>query len=206
MPNPPATVTTTWSEVSGPGTVTFGNANAKATTATFSVAGSYTLRLTASDSLLSASDDVVVSVNPPPNLGIGLTPAGGLSAEGPAGGPFAPASLVYTLTNLGSNATVAYQVAPSTPTSWLTITNGTGQIALGQTAQVTVAINPTAAATLANGGYDAILQLTNLTDGVGNAARSMHLQVGVPVKSSRRPSKEVWGASRSAPRRRTCGT
>ena len=181
LPNPPATVTTTWSAVSGPGTVTFANASAKATTATFTVAGSYTLRLTASDSLLSASDDVVVSVNPPPNLGIGLTPAGGLSAEGPAGGPFAPASLVYTLTNLGSNATVAYQVAPSTPTSWLTITNGTGQIALGQTAQVTVAINPTAAATLANGGYGAILQLTNLTDGVGNTTRPMHLQVGVPV-------------------------
>ncbi len=180
LPNPPATVTTTWSMVSGPGTVTFANASAKATTATFSVAGSYTLRLTASDSLLSASDDVVVSVNPPPNLGIGLTPAGGLSAEGPAGGPFAPASLVYTLTNLGSNATVAYQVAPSTPTSWLTITNGTGQLALGQTAQVTVAINA-AAATLANGGYDAILQFTNLTDGVGNTTRPAHLQVGVPV-------------------------
>ena len=181
LPNPPATVTTLWSVVSGPGTVGFANASARVTTATFSVAGSYTLRLTASDSLLSASDDVVVSVNPPPNLGIGVTPAGGLSAEGPAGGPFAPASLVYTLTNLGSNATVAYQVAPSTPTSWLTITNGTGQLALGQTAQVTVAINPTAAATLANGGYDAILQFTNLTDGVGNSTRPAHLQVGVPV-------------------------
>ena len=181
LPNPPATVTTLWSVVSGPGTVTFGNASAKATTATFSASGSYTLRLTASDSLLSASDDVVVSVNPPPNLGIGLTPTGGLSAEGPAGGPFAPASLVYTLTNLGSNATVAYQVAPSTPTSWLTITNGTGQLALGQTAQITVTINPTAAATLANGGYDAVLQFTNLTDGVGNTTRPAHLQVGVPV-------------------------
>ena len=63
LPNPPATVTTTWSKVSGPGTVTFGNASAKVTTATFSVSGSYTLRLTASDSALSASDDIVVTVN-----------------------------------------------------------------------------------------------------------------------------------------------
>ena len=47
LPTPPGTVTTTWSRVSGPGTVTFGNANALTTTATFSMAGSYTLRLTA---------------------------------------------------------------------------------------------------------------------------------------------------------------
>jgi hypothetical protein len=64
LPNPPAAVTTTWSKVNGPGTVTFGNASALNTTATFSVAGTYTLRLTASDSALSASDDVVVTVNP----------------------------------------------------------------------------------------------------------------------------------------------
>ena len=35
-PTPPAAVTTTWSQVSGPGTVTFGNANAVDTSASFS--------------------------------------------------------------------------------------------------------------------------------------------------------------------------
>ena len=45
------------------GTVTFGNASARATTATFSLAGSYTLRLTASDSALSTLDDIVITVN-----------------------------------------------------------------------------------------------------------------------------------------------
>jgi serine protease len=63
LPNPPATVTTTWSKVSGPGTVTFGNPSAVDTTASFSVAGVYTLRLTANDSALSTSDDVVITVN-----------------------------------------------------------------------------------------------------------------------------------------------
>ena len=63
LPNPPGAVTTTWSKVSGPGTVTFGNANAVDTTASFSVAGSYVLRLTASDSALQASDDISVTVN-----------------------------------------------------------------------------------------------------------------------------------------------
>jgi Bacterial Ig-like domain len=63
----PATLTTTWSKVSGPGTVTFGNANAKITTAAFSVDGAYTLRLTASDGAFSPSDDIIVTVNPANN-------------------------------------------------------------------------------------------------------------------------------------------
>ncbi|MGY1810948.1 PKD domain-containing protein [Blastococcus sp. SYSU D00669] len=62
LPNPPGTTTATWSKVSGPGTVTFGNAGAPSTTATFSAGGSYVLRLTANDSLLQASDDVSVVV------------------------------------------------------------------------------------------------------------------------------------------------
>jgi hypothetical protein len=64
LPNPPGALTTTWSEVSGPGTVTFGNASALVTTASFSAAGTYTLRLTASDSALSSYDDIVVTVQP----------------------------------------------------------------------------------------------------------------------------------------------
>src|SRR6185369_2239618 len=59
-----STLTITWSKVSGPGNVTFSNANAASTTATFSQAGNYTLRLTASDTDLTASDDVAVTVIP----------------------------------------------------------------------------------------------------------------------------------------------
>jgi hypothetical protein len=63
LPSPPASVTTTWSKVSGPGTVTFGDANAVDTTATFSASGTYVLRLTANDGALSSSDDVTVTAN-----------------------------------------------------------------------------------------------------------------------------------------------
>ena len=63
LPNPPATLTTTWSKVNGAGTVNFANVNALNTTATFSAAGVYTLRLTASDGTLAASDDIIVTVN-----------------------------------------------------------------------------------------------------------------------------------------------
>jgi uncharacterized protein YjiK len=68
LPNPPGTVTSAWSKVSGPGTVTFGNANAVDTTAAFSEAGTYVLRLTADDSALSASDEVTVTVQAPASV------------------------------------------------------------------------------------------------------------------------------------------
>src|SRR3989441_3414351 len=64
QPNPPGTLTTTWSQVSGPGTVSFSNASALNSTAPFSASGAYVLRLTVSDGALAASDDVAVTVNP----------------------------------------------------------------------------------------------------------------------------------------------
>jgi hypothetical protein len=62
LPNPPGTVTTSWSKVSGLGTVTFANPNAVDTTASFSSPGTYVLRLSASDGALSASDDITINV------------------------------------------------------------------------------------------------------------------------------------------------
>ncbi len=59
-----ATVTSTWTKVSGPGTVTFADPSKPATTAAFSAAGSYTLRLTADDTALTSSDEIVITVNP----------------------------------------------------------------------------------------------------------------------------------------------
>ena len=51
-------LTILWTKVSGPGAVTFANAAAPTTTATFSVDGSYVLQLTGSDGALSGSDIV----------------------------------------------------------------------------------------------------------------------------------------------------
>jgi hypothetical protein len=59
------TLTTTWSEVRGPGTVTFGNVNAQSTTASFSAAGTYVLQLSASDGVLTSTSSVTITVNPP---------------------------------------------------------------------------------------------------------------------------------------------
>jgi hypothetical protein len=63
---PNGTITTSWSKVSGPGNVTFANASSKTTTATFSAAGAYVLRLSASDGALTGSDDIGITLNVPP--------------------------------------------------------------------------------------------------------------------------------------------
>ena len=65
----PGTLTSAWTRVSGPGNVSFANASAIDTTASFTTAGTYVLRLTANDGALSAGDDVTVTVNPPPSSG-----------------------------------------------------------------------------------------------------------------------------------------
>jgi hypothetical protein len=55
-------LTHTWTKVSGPGAVTFGNAAILDTTATFSAAGTYVLRLTANDGNRTAQKDVIVKL------------------------------------------------------------------------------------------------------------------------------------------------
>ena len=62
LPNPPSAVTTTWNQVSGPGTVTFGNANSPNSTATFDTAGVYSLRLVANDGQSQVASDMSVTV------------------------------------------------------------------------------------------------------------------------------------------------
>ena len=64
-------LTTLWTKVSGPGTVTFGAAAALSTSATFSVLGVYVLRLTANDGEMSTSDTLTITIDSnPPNKAI----------------------------------------------------------------------------------------------------------------------------------------
>ena len=120
LPNPPATVTVTWSKSSGPGTVTFANPAAKATTATFSTAGSYVLKLTASDSALSASATVTITVNAAPvnqapvvnagsNQTITLPAAASLSGTVTDDGlPSPPATVTVTWSKTSGPGTVTF--------------------------------------------------------------------------------------------------
>jgi len=61
---PVASPTLAWSVLSGPGSVTFSSPNTAATNATFGLAGTYVLRLTANDSALTGYGDTTVVVAP----------------------------------------------------------------------------------------------------------------------------------------------
>lgn len=119
LPSPP-TLTTNWSQLSGPGTVIFGNANAIDTTAAFSAAGVYTLRLIASDSALSVSDDVILTVNtstavntPPvvnagPDLAVALPNLATIDATVTDDGRPSPPTLTTSWSKLSGPGTVTF--------------------------------------------------------------------------------------------------
>jgi hypothetical protein len=70
---PTSPMTYQWSKVTGPGTVTFGNAADTNTTASFDTAGSYVLRLSAYDGAATASNTVEITIfdNEPPTVSAG---------------------------------------------------------------------------------------------------------------------------------------
>ena len=59
---PSGDITISWNKVLGPGTVVFSNANTEQTTATFSKAGLYLLKLNASANEVSSADTVEITV------------------------------------------------------------------------------------------------------------------------------------------------
>lgn len=75
LPDPPGAVTVIWTTDSGPGAVAFADAGQPDTTATFSAAGTYILKLTADDGEKKASATVAVTVNPEPQIPLPPDPA-----------------------------------------------------------------------------------------------------------------------------------
>lgn len=63
VPNPPGALSVAWTKVSGPGTVTFTNAATLTPSVSFSQSGAYVLRVSVSDGLASAFDEVAITVN-----------------------------------------------------------------------------------------------------------------------------------------------
>jgi hypothetical protein len=70
---PSGTIAIVWSQVSGPAPASFSIVNGTAL-AQFSAAGAYVLRLTATDSVLSSTDDVTITVSAPPVVTITYPP------------------------------------------------------------------------------------------------------------------------------------
>jgi len=129
LPNPPGALTYTWSAVTGPGAVSFADASANNTTASFSESGIYSLRLTADDGAASSSDDVVVTVNQAPVVNLGFTNAGpalAIALSDPAnlngsatddGFPNPPGTLTYNWTFVDGPGTVNFTNANAASTT-----------------------------------------------------------------------------------------
>jgi hypothetical protein len=161
LPNPPAATSCTWTCVSGPGPVTFANPNAAATTATFFTAGTYVVRLTATDSALSGWDDVTII-------------ASGVYEFGPVVSIIAPSSITVptrTVSLAGSVSDDGRPAPPPATCAW-SVVSGPGPVSFS---------NPAAASTTASlrcaGTY--VLRLT-ASDGLltGHADATITLDGG----------------------------
>ncbi|MFN0172351.1 MAG: PKD domain-containing protein, partial [Bryobacteraceae bacterium] len=142
-----AALTITWSKVSGPGDVAFLNASQPATSASFSAAGTYVLKIQATDSLLVGEDTVTVTVNGSPAVTQGWfeSPLDGARVSG-----LTPIRVIPSVTL--TSGTLSYWAASASEASATVLnanTTGTGQIG---TLDSTV---------LANGSYWIKLAATN---------------------------------------------
>ncbi|BCX47559.1 T9SSC-terminal target domain-containing protein [Haloferula helveola] len=109
---------------------------------------------------------------------LAITAGGDLEASGTAGGPFAPASVQYTLTNTGEDA-LDWSVSKSV--AWLDLSATAGTLAGGASAFVTATVNA-AADTLAVGSYSDSIIFSNDTNTNGNTTRSAQVTVmPIPV-------------------------
>nr|MBA2702657.1 PKD domain-containing protein [Blastocatellia bacterium] len=170
-----SSLTTIWTRASGPGTVTFVNNGTLNTTASFSAAGTYVLRLTASDGTLSTSDDLTITMQPqnqPPTVNGGpdqtlalphtATLNGTVTDDGlPAGG-----TLTITWTQVNGPGAVTFEDASLAETTASFSISGTyvlrltaGDTELTSQSDVTITVQPENRAPIVNAGSDQIVSL-----------------------------------------------
>jgi hypothetical protein len=118
----------------------------------------------------------VVGTTAPPT-GMRVNPGAGLSAEGVHGGPFAPDSITYTLTNFDPMP-ISFTVESSAP--WVDVDVTSGTIPVAGTADVVVSLTG-AVNDFDNGYYTAVVNFVNQTNHDGDCERGVELTVGVPI-------------------------
>ena len=124
------------------------------------------------DNLYDTNDPDCTSVTAGP---LTVTPAGGLTSSGTAGGPFTPSSLSYTLTNTG---TAPMDWTASKTQTWVTLSSSGGTLAAGAGTTVTVSIGTGANSLAASStSYTDTVTFTNTTNDTGNATRPVSLTV-----------------------------
>ena len=109
------------------------------------------------------------------DFAIFITPTSNYLAIGEFGGPFAPSSYTYTLTNVTPNA---ISWTAGTSASWDTLSATSGSLPAGSTTNITVSIVSASANTLPLGAYSDTLVFTNVNAGAALPSRTVTLQVG----------------------------
>ena len=105
---------------------------------------------------------------------LSVSPSSGLTSSGSKGGPFSPASQIYTLTNTGGSS-IKWTAAKGRQT-WISLSSTSGTLASGASATVTVSINSNANG-LPVGSYSSTVTFKNATNGSGNTTREASLTV-----------------------------
>ncbi len=174
LPAPPGTTTTTWTKVSGPGTVTFANASAVDTTATFSAVGTYVLRLTANDGAQSASDDITITVNKPGTVEVRVA-ASSDDAEESATGSVSVSNGDLELVRDTSNQTVGLRFAGVAVPPGATIRNAYVQFKVDETSSELTAL------TLQGQAADSAPTFTTASFNVSSRPRTLAAAAWSPV-------------------------
>ncbi|MBP7933041.1 MAG: SUMF1/EgtB/PvdO family nonheme iron enzyme [Phycisphaerae bacterium] len=112
----------------------------------------------------------------PPGV-LSVAESDGFVGAGDQGGPFAPASKTYTLSNIGGRP-ISWTAEKTQ--AWVTLSRASGKLAAGVSDIVEIWFNAEASR-LAAGSYSDTLTLTNATNARGNTARAVNLTVNVRV-------------------------
>ena len=150
----PGAVTATWSKVSGPGTVTFANANDPDTTVTFGAAGTYVLALTGDDGPNETTDTVQVTVDTDPVVNQAPVVSAGTDQAVTLG---TPAALDGTITDDG------LPNPPAATTATWTVVSGPGAVTFTDASNVdtSAAFGAVGTYVLQLAGNDSLLETTD---------------------------------------------
>ena len=137
----------------------------------------------------NAANDTVLDptiINVPLPAQLGVSPSSGLTSSGNTGGPFAPNSRVYAVTNTGD---ASLDWTANNTVSWLSLSATSGSLAPKSGANVVVTINGNAN-NLPAGSHSDTISFTNVTNGIGNTDIPVQLTV-IP----RSPDLQANGAT-----------
>jgi hypothetical protein len=175
-----------WLQLNSSGGTLVPGASAQVT-ATFSSAvnaftgGTYTGTLSftnTTNGLGNDSRNINLAVLSPAKLSV--TSSASLSASGPPGGPFVPASAIYTVGNTGDTV-LSWSATATAP--WISVSSGSGFVAPGDTQQVTVSFGGSAA-NLPAGTHSGSVNFINTETTADNTSRAVSLLVGAPLRFS----------------------